>query len=37
MAAIQFEQALGARPIHPIQIIARAYEPDGFPTKIETK
>jgi glycerol-3-phosphate dehydrogenase subunit C len=34
LAAIQFEQALGTRPIHPIQVLARAYEPDGFPTKI---
>ena len=34
MAAIQFEQALGTRPIHPIQVLARAYEPDGFPEKI---
>jgi glycerol-3-phosphate dehydrogenase subunit C len=35
MAAIQFEQALGTRPIHPIQVLARAYEPDGFPQRIE--
>ena len=34
MAAIQFEQALGTRPIHPIQVLARAYEPDGFPEKV---
>ncbi len=34
MAAIQFDQALGTRPIHPIQVLARAYEADGFPTKI---
>jgi glycerol-3-phosphate dehydrogenase subunit C len=34
MAAIQFEQALGARPIHPIQVLARAYDPDGFPQKV---
>ena len=37
MAAIQFEQALGTRPIHPIQVLARAYEPDGFPTKLQTQ
>jgi glycerol-3-phosphate dehydrogenase subunit C len=37
LAAIQFEQALGTRPIHPIQVLARAYEPDGFPTKIGEK
>ncbi len=35
LAAIQFEQALGTRPIHPIQVLARAYEPDGFPTRID--
>lgn len=34
LAAIQFEQALGARPIHPMQVLARAYEPHGFPKKI---
>ena len=34
LAAIQFEQALGRRPIHPIQVLARAYEPDGFPNPI---
>jgi len=33
-ARIQFDQALGTRPIHPIQVLARAYEPDGFPTKV---
>ena len=31
LAALQFEQALGRRPIHPIQVLARAYRPDGFP------
>jgi glycerol-3-phosphate dehydrogenase subunit C len=31
LAAIQFDQALGQRPIHPIQVLARAYRPDGFP------
>ena len=31
LAAIQFDQALGTRPIHPIQVLARAYRPDGFP------
>jgi glycerol-3-phosphate dehydrogenase subunit C len=34
LAAVQFDQALGTRPLHPIQILARAYETDGFPTKI---
>jgi Fe-S oxidoreductase len=34
LAAVQFDQALGTRPIHPIQVLARAYEPDGFPEKV---
>jgi hypothetical protein len=28
---------LGRRPIHPIQVLARAYRPDGFPTRIESQ
>jgi Fe-S oxidoreductase len=32
LAAIQFDQALGQRPIHPIQVLERAYRPGGFPT-----
>jgi len=34
LASIQFDQALGTRPIHPIQVLARAYRADGFPTPI---
>ena len=34
LAAIQFEQAIGTRPIHPIQVLARAYRADGFETKL---
>jgi len=34
LAAVQFEQALGRRPIHPIQVLARAYREDGFPTAL---
>ncbi len=30
LAAVQFEQATGRRPVHPVQILARAYRPDGF-------
>jgi Fe-S oxidoreductase len=37
LAAIQFEQAIGTRPIHPIQVLARAYRADGFPTPINTE
>jgi Fe-S oxidoreductase len=34
LAAVQFEQALGRRPIHPIQVLARAYETRGFPQSL---
>ena len=37
LAAVQFEQALGTRPIHPIQVLERAYREDGFPTPVERK
>ncbi|MEO7648988.1 MAG: heterodisulfide reductase-related iron-sulfur binding cluster [Bryobacteraceae bacterium] len=33
MAALQFEQALGVRPIHPIQVLAKAYRGDSFSGK----
>ncbi|HUO05008.1 MAG TPA: anaerobic glycerol-3-phosphate dehydrogenase subunit C [Candidatus Binataceae bacterium] len=31
LAAVQIEQATGVRPIHPIEVLARAYRADGFP------
>ena len=34
LAAVQFEQALGMRPMHPIEVLARAYEPGGFPDPV---
>jgi glycerol-3-phosphate dehydrogenase subunit C len=34
LAAIQFEQASGTRPIHPMQVLARAYQPQGFATPV---
>ena len=37
LAAIQFEQATGTRPLHPLhplQVLARAYWQDGFPTPV---
>jgi Fe-S oxidoreductase len=37
LAALQFDQAIGVRPIHPIQVLARAYRPDGFPKSLEEK
>jgi glycerol-3-phosphate dehydrogenase subunit C len=34
LAAIQFGQHAGRRPLHPMSILARAYRSDGFPTPI---
>ncbi len=36
LAALQFAQHAGRRPMHPMSILARAYEPDGFPTPVTT-
>ena len=30
LAAVHFQQAIKQRPIHPIQVLARAYRADGF-------
>lgn len=30
LAALQIEQAIGARPLHPLEVLARAYRADGF-------
>jgi len=35
LAALQFAQHAGRRPMHPMSILARAYEPDGFPTPVD--
>ncbi len=35
LAAIQFEQHAGKRPMHPMTLLARAYREDGFPTKLD--
>jgi Fe-S oxidoreductase len=35
LAALQFEQHAGTKPLHPMSILARAYREDGFPTRIE--
>jgi Fe-S oxidoreductase len=35
LAAIQFEQATGVKPLHPLQVLARAYQADGFPTPVK--
>ncbi|HYB90822.1 MAG TPA: hypothetical protein VEC38_07240, partial [Candidatus Binataceae bacterium] len=34
LAAVQIEQAIGIRPIHPIEVLARAYRADGFPDPV---
>lgn len=34
LAALQIEQGTGIRPLHPIEVLARAYEPDGFPDPV---
>jgi glycerol-3-phosphate dehydrogenase subunit C len=34
LSAIQIEQATGVRPIHPIEVLSRAYREDGFPTRV---
>jgi glycerol-3-phosphate dehydrogenase subunit C len=31
LSAIQIEQAIGTRPMHPLEVLARAYDDDGFP------
>ena len=35
LAAIQFEQHAGVKPMHPMSILARAYREDGFPDKVK--
>jgi glycerol-3-phosphate dehydrogenase subunit C len=35
LAALQFEQHAGVRPMHPMSILARAYREGGFPTPVK--
>jgi Fe-S oxidoreductase len=35
LAAIQFEQHAGVKPMHPMTILSRAYREDGFPRRID--
>ncbi|MDO8432652.1 MAG: heterodisulfide reductase-related iron-sulfur binding cluster [Candidatus Binatus sp.] len=37
LAAVQIEQATGARPINPLEVLARAYRADGFPDPVPPK
>jgi glycerol-3-phosphate dehydrogenase subunit C len=34
LAAVQIEQATGVRPLHPLEVLARAYQRDGFPDAV---
>lgn len=34
LAAVQIEQAIGVHPMHPIEVLARAYRIDGFPDRV---
>jgi Fe-S oxidoreductase len=34
LAALQFQQHAGVRPMHPMSILARAYRPNGFPSPV---
>ena len=36
LAAVQIEQGTGVRPIHPVEVLDRAYRADGFPTALPT-
>ena len=35
LAALQFEQHAGVKPLHPMSILARAYRGDGFDQKVD--
>jgi Fe-S oxidoreductase len=37
LAALQFDQHAGVRPMHPMTILAKAYRPDGFETRLLTE
>jgi glycerol-3-phosphate dehydrogenase subunit C len=34
LAALQFQQHAGTKPMHPMTILAKAYRADGFPTRV---
>jgi len=37
LAALQFEQHAGRKPMHPMSVLARAYEEDGFPNPAKSE
>jgi glycerol-3-phosphate dehydrogenase subunit C len=37
LAALQFQQHAGKKPLHPMSVLARAYRQDGFPTRVPSE
>jgi Fe-S oxidoreductase len=37
LAALQFQQHAGVKPMHPMSVLARAYREDGFNVPVETE
>lgn len=37
LAAIQFQQHAGVKPMHPMSVLARAYREDGFPSSTDSE
>jgi len=37
LAALQFQQHAGVKPLHPMSVLARAYREDGFPAPVENE
>jgi glycerol-3-phosphate dehydrogenase subunit C len=37
LAALQFQQHAGVKPLHPMTVLARAYRGDGFSAQVETE
>ena len=37
LAALQFKQATGKEPMHPVEVLDRAYREDGFATRVKVK
>jgi glycerol-3-phosphate dehydrogenase subunit C len=35
LAALQFQQHAGVKPLHPMSVLARAYRENGFPTRVD--
>jgi len=35
LAALQFRQHAGVKPLHPMSILAKAYRADGFTTRVD--